>query len=167
MRAKGNGFFATVETRPYQTVNPVSGQLKDDSCVAACLLTLLRDQGREDVYEAMLRAALDTQGEGALLSDAPRALRELGSAVAYRYREDLTLDDLKRATAKGPAIVALRRREMGSHALLVDGIEGDAYILIRDPLPELIGSAYKVAVKTFLNAWFLEKFGRGRGLVVE
>jgi hypothetical protein len=54
---------------------------------------------------------------------------------------------------------------MGSHALLVDGIEGNDYVLVRDPLPELIGSAYKVPVKTFLNVWL--KDGAGRGIVVE
>ena len=49
--------------------------------------------------------------------------------------------------------------------MLVDGIEDAAYVLIRYPLPELTGSAYKVAVKAFLDAWLLEGFGRG--VVVE
>ncbi|MGH9836091.1 MAG: hypothetical protein ACREBD_15855 [Blastocatellia bacterium] len=171
MRAKGVGFFAAAETWPYQPsqlgFGPVSGQLKDDSCVAACVLTLLQNQGRDDLYEAMLRAALDIQGEGALLSDAPHALLTFGSTVAWVYRDDLTLNDLKQALAKGPVIVALRRSSLGSHALLIDGIEADSYALIRDPLPELTGSAYKVALETFLPAWLPEQSGRGRGVIVK
>ncbi len=171
MRAKGAGFFAAEKTWPYQPsqlgLRPVSGQLKDDSCVAACVLTLLQSQGRDDLYEAMLRAALDIQGEGALLSAAPYALQTFGSTIAWVYRDDLTLNDLKQALAKGPAIVALRRGNLGSHALLVDGIDSDSYVLIRDPLPELTGSAYKIAMKTFLPAWLPEQSGRGRGVIVK
>ena len=167
VKAKG-GFFAATETLPYQPKHPRLGQLLDDSCVAACVLMLLRDQGQEEVYEALLRTALNIRGEGGFISDVPLVLRQFGSQLNYLYRDDLSLFDLEAATLKGSALVEVRFQDRrGSHALLVDGVEGEAYVLIRDPLPRGEGAAYKVSLETFLAFWLSEKIGLGRGVAVE
>jgi len=74
-------FFAAAETLPYQPKHPKLGQLQDDSCVAACVLMLLRDQGQEEVYEALLRTALNIRGEGGFISDVPLVLRQFDSQL--------------------------------------------------------------------------------------
>ncbi|MCI0488779.1 MAG: hypothetical protein L0229_19485 [Blastocatellia bacterium] len=129
---------------------------------------LLRDQGREEVYEAMLRTSLNIRGEGGLISDVPDVLRRFGSRLNYRYRDDLSVEDLQAATLKGAALVGLKfKGGRGSHALLVDGIENDAYVLIRDPLPRGEGSAYKISLTSFLKSWRAKRAGIGRGVIVE
>lgn len=167
MKAKG-GFFAAAETLPYQPRHPKLGQLQDDSCLAACVLMLLRDQGHEGIYEAMLRTASQIQGEGGFISDVPPVLRQLGSRLNYVYRDNLSLGDLEAATQKGAALVEVRFKDKrGSHALLLDGIEEGTDVLIRDPLPRGEGAAYKVSLETFLAFWLSERTGLGRGVVVE
>lgn len=162
-RARGEGFFAKAETQPYQPLGSVTGQFYDDSCVAACCRMLLRD-AVGDVAEAVLRNALQTE-QGAYLSAVPAVLWRY-RLPGYVYRPALTLDELQTATAQRPALVTVKHRfdAVDSHALVIDRITAQA-VFIRDPLPEGAGSAYHVAMETFLNVWLRED-GTGRAVVV-
>lgn len=96
MRAKGDGFFASADTLTYEPPGAVIGQIHEDSCVAACCLMWLRDQGRVE-SEVMARAVLETRGLGTNLAQVPAAMRQLGSAVQYEFKSEMTLADLRQA----------------------------------------------------------------------
>lgn len=162
-KARGEGFFAKTETQNYQTPGSVIGQFYDDSCVAACCRMLLFDTVG-DIAEATLRAALQTE-QGAYLSAAPAVLWRF-RLPGYVYRPTLTLDELQTATLQRPALVTVKHQleDIDSHSLVIDRINAQA-VFIRDPLPEGAGSAYSVAVETFLNVWLRED-ETGRAVVV-
>ena len=148
----GEGAFATEETLPYDPPSKVIGQLKPDSCVAASCRMAVYDSTTDDIPEAFLRdAAGVVKNEGAFLRDATNALAE--HDIASRYESSLSPEELKSVTKNGAAIVAVSTPTTnGKHALIVDGFEGD-YTLIRDPLPEEKGAAYKIKTEKFMNAW--------------
>jgi ABC-type bacteriocin/lantibiotic exporter with double-glycine peptidase domain len=163
--ARGEGFFAKLETQPYRPQGALIGQFYDDSCVAACCRMLLRDAVGE-VAEAVLRAALETD-RGAYLSAVPETLRQFG-LPGYVYDPALSLAELQASTAKGPAIVAVKRRpgDVDAHALVIDRIVEQS-VSIRDPLPEGTGSAYQVTVEALLSVWLRDESGTGRAVTVK
>ncbi|KJH69773.1 hypothetical protein [Aliterella atlantica] len=151
----GEGAFSAEETLPYDPPSKVIGQLKPDSCVAASCRMAVYDATGDDIPEAYVREAAGVvKDEGAYLRDATNALAEYD--IASRYESSLSPEELKSATENGAAIVSVSTPTTGGrHALIVDGFEGD-YALIRDPLPEGQGAAYKVRTEIFMNAWTRE-----------
>lgn len=150
-RALGEGAFAAEETFPYPEAKNLFGQNREDSCVAACCRMLLKDRGR-DVPEYLLRTAANVRpGEGASERDAEAGLRAF--QVAASFKDKLSFEQLQAATSEDPALVFVRTSfTNGLHAIIVDGFEGDR-VKIRDPLPPGLGSAYRLAVITFIEAW--------------
>lgn len=148
----GDGAFALEETFPYEEARNIVGQMTGSSCVAAACRMLLNDIGHEYIPEAYIRDATNVvQGEGTALSNASKALNLYD--ISADYKPQLSIDELQAATNNGAAIVSITTETTGgSHALLVDGFEGNQ-VLIRDPLPEGQGSAYKVDIDTFTRAW--------------
>lgn len=76
MKAGGEGFFAAVDTTPYQPRGVLIGQATDDSCVPACVRMLLLDEFPHlaDDYrlsESFLRNALKTTGKGSSVAGVP------------------------------------------------------------------------------------------------
>ncbi len=146
------GAFRIDEVFNYDEAPMVFGQGTPDSCVAACCKMLLNN---EDIPEAYLRIAVNVvKNEGADLKDAQDALKLFDSSVRYGYKEQLSFNELKVAIEKGSAMVSIRTAIIGHgvHAVVVDGFESQM-VLIRDPLPELLGSAYKISLDTFRQAW--------------
>ncbi len=170
MRARGDGFFAVKETLPYQPRGVLLGQKSEDSCVAACCRMLLLDQSPDSIddhnfSESFLRAALKTDREGTIISRAPKVLREFGLAREYAYRRNLIIDELRKAVLFGSAIAIMRMVDDGeAHALIVEEIS-DEFVMIRDPLPETDGSAYRVSLDLFLSHWLKRKTGRGVAVI--
>ncbi len=171
MRARGEGFFAAVDTQPYQSHGILLGQETEYSCVAACCRMLLFDQvpGAENDYlvsESFLRTALQTNYRGSTVAQIPDVMRDHGSPLRYVYRKNLTIDDLQAAVEFFPAVALVSNREAGEyHAVIVDGVN-DESVWIRDPLPESTGSAYSLAQAIFLTAWINESTNCGYAVVV-
>lgn len=61
---------------------------------------------------------------------------------------------METATEKGPVMVSVKTPVIGvgSHAVIVDGLSRQM-VLIRDPLPLGEGSAYKITLGRFKQAW--------------
>lgn len=151
-QARLRGAFTIDEVFPYDNAPTVFGQSTPDSCVAACCKMLLND---ETIPEMYLRIAVNVvKDKGANLQDVPGALQIFDSSVSYRYQAKLFFDELIAATEKRPALVSIKTSIIGHgyHAVIVDGFDAQM-VLIRDPLPELCGSAYKITRKTFKQAW--------------
>ena len=164
-RARG-GIFAAETLARYTPKGALVGQLTPDSCVAGISRMLLRDLVK-DVPEAHLRVALQTDRAGTDLHKLPAVLKQFGLPVRYVVRESLSLEELVKAVAVGPAIVPVKvKRGSDLHAVIVDEID-EEWVSIRDPLPEGRGSAYRVRLDAFLRAWFYQKPGRGFAVVVE
>jgi hypothetical protein len=172
MQARGDGFFTRAETLPYQPFDEVIGQVYEDSCVAACCRMWLNDQGIDE-SEVSIRAALDVRGLGTNLSRVPAAMEQFSSAVQHEFRNDLALDDLQLALSRGSVMVFLKEAPQirDGHSLLVDAIEEDEWVAVRDPWPPGCGSAYTVHLDSFLRSWLLpnDELGRetGRAVVVK
>jgi hypothetical protein len=172
MRAKGDGFFAKSNTLPYQPMGVVIGQIHEDSCVAACCRMWLKDQGIDEP-EVSIRAVLETRGLGTNMSRVPAAMRQFGSTVQYEFRDDLALADLQRILLRGSAMVFLKElpQARDGHTLLVEAIENDQWVTVRDPWPPGYGAGYKVRLDVFLRAWLLPNAelsrDTGRAIVVK
>lgn len=170
MRARGEGFFAAVDTLPYHPRGVLLGQETAYSCAAACCRMLLYDyvDGARDDYlsaESFLRAALATGFKGTTVAHIPEVLRERGMSASYQYRRDLTIDDLRRLVAHYPAIALVHATNSDLHALIVEGVT-DISVNIRDPLPEGRGAAYSLSRALFLAAWIDQETGGGKAVVV-
>jgi hypothetical protein len=151
-KGRVRGAFTIDDIFPYHDAPTVFGQAKPDSCVAACCKMLLND---ESLPESDIRVAVKVvRGEGADIRDIPEALIRLGASVSYRYEAKLSLDEFRAATEQGATVVSIKTLVTGHgiHAVMVDGFSGQM-VLIRDPLPEWLGSAYKITTKTFTLAW--------------
>lgn len=161
----GEGVFATEETLPYAPPGKVVGQMKPDSCVAATCRMVIYDSSSNDIPESYLRDATKVvEDEGTFLRDAVEALAYFG--VPARYESSVSLEELKAVTENGPAIVSVATPTTGGrHALIVNGFEDD-YALIRDPLPEGQGSAYKVNTEVFMRAW-TKGNATGQAVIIE
>jgi hypothetical protein len=70
-----------------------------------------------------------------------------------------------RSIASGALRLSLRRKFVDFHAMIVDGIEADE-VVIRNPLPESRGTAYKLPLTVFLTHWLNRETGCGRAVVV-
>lgn len=155
-KARGNPFFSFTETFPYHTDKTVLGQNTLDSCVAAICRMILADNGIE-VSEYHLRNDLKIDTEGASLQDIPEVLRLYGLRENYQFTRNLTLDDLREFTITDSVFVNLRKpNQRIGHAVVIDGfekIEGELYVLVRDSLPLMLGTAYKIKAKTFWLFW--------------
>ncbi len=165
-RARGEGFFAAVDTLPYQPRGVLLGQETENSCVAACCRMLLLDQFptmRQDYRyaESFLRTALATDEDGSPIAMIPEVLRQFGLAQRYIYRRDFTLEELRSQTVVH-SVIAVVNAKSGEdlHALIVDAVWADA-VAIRDPLPEGRGSAYRVSLTVFLPRWLDSQTGCG------
>lgn len=146
------GAFTIDKVFPYDQSPQIFGQGTADSCVAACCKMLLNNQ---TIPEAYLRIAVNVvKDQGANLQDVPNTLKIFDSSVSYRYKADLSLDELVIATEKGPAMISVKTSIIGHgyHAVIVDRVEAQM-VLIRDPLPQGSGSAYKITLETFKQAW--------------
>lgn len=172
MRAKGDGFFAKANTLPYQPLGAVIGQIHEDSCVAACCRMWLKDQGVEEP-EVSIRAVLEIRGLGTNMSRVPAAMRQLGATSQYEFRDDLALADLQQALSRGSAMVFLKESPQAGdgHTLLVEAVEDEQWVAVRDPWPPGYGAGYKVRLDVFLRAWLLPNAGlnrdTGRAVVVK
>lgn len=169
MRSKGDGFFAKTNTLPYHISDVVIGQIHEDSCVAACCRMWLGDQGIEE-SEVNIRAVLETRGLGTNLSQVPAAMQQLGAMAQYEFRDDLSVADLRQALSGGSVMVFLKESAQAGdgHSLLVEAIEDEEWVAVRDPWPPGYGSAYKVGLGVFLRSWLLPNaaLGRDAGRVV-
>lgn len=155
VRAKGDGYFVRAATKPYRPTGRLFGQIYDDSCVAACCRMLLDDEG-QTLGEAMIRAALAANYEGAYLSVAATVLSKLSGIRGYVYQENLTLADLRSAASRGAVLVFLKEhpRTGFGHAVIVDGFSSE-YVCIRDPWPPAFGATYQVKQSEFETAWLV------------
>ncbi len=126
------------------------------------------DSTSSDLPESWIREAAKVEpGKGTAVKNAVNALAQFG--VASHYEERLSPEALKAATENGPVIVTVKTSTTAyeEHALMVDGFEGD-YALIRDPLPEGIGAAYKVKTESFMRAWtWGREDGTGKAVIIE
>ena len=164
IKARGEGFFASVKTRHYDPPKSVFGQIHPDSCVAACCRMLLSDEGLQ-VGEAFIRAALISDDQGSLLSTAPAALLQFSSAGDYIYQANLTVAELQIAVLNKPTIVFLKMPKMtAGHVVIVDRMVGER-VFIRDPWPLASGSAYCVRLADFENDWLINDRKTGRAVV--
>jgi ABC-type bacteriocin/lantibiotic exporter with double-glycine peptidase domain len=164
-RARGDGFFVETETLSYQPKGAVIGQMLEDSCIAAVCRMLLFDE-KIDVPEVYLRIALRVDEQGGYVSAIPQGLKNFAPQMQYSFRTDLTLDELRVAAEKKNAIVKVKSKNfIGYHVVIVDGFQND-FVLVRDPLPLGIGSAYKIKLDVFVNAWLEKDSDCGVGIVL-
>lgn len=170
-KARGEGFFAAVETRPYQPRGVLLGQATDDSCVPACARMLLFDQytERASAYafsESFLRGACATGRAGSVIARVPEILRQSGLRLPYHYRTDLTLAELQAAITRAFAIAVVRSQlPRAAHVVIVEEMTADD-IAIRDPLPRGRGSAYRVPLAAFEASWLSGQTGLGSAVIV-
>ena len=164
VRARGEGFFAAVDTRPYLSHGVLLGQETEDSCVAACCRMFLLDElaaaHQDYAYaESFLRTALATDEDGSSIANIPDVLRQFGSIREYSYSRNFTVEELRKRTAVH-SVIAIVKAGNAFHALIVDAILADV-VLIRDPLPEGRGSSYGVPLAVFLSRWLDSQTGCG------
>ena len=156
MHSKGRlrGAFMIDEVFDYDDAPTVFGQAYNDSCVAACCKMLLDDEGITAVESRIRIVVKVVKDKGADLQDAPEALKVLGASLRYCYEENFSLDELETATSIGSVMVSVKTPIIGSgsHAVIVDGLSRQM-VLIRDPLPLGEGSAYKITLARFKQAW--------------
>lgn len=170
-RARGEGFFAAVDTHPYQPRGILLGQETENSCVAACCRMLLLDQlaSANQNYryaESFLRSALATDEDGSSITIIPDVLRQFGLSQQYVYRRDFTLEKLRNQAAAHSVIAVIKAKsEDDLHAVIVDAVLADA-AAIRDPLPEGRGSAYRISLGIFLPRWLDSQTGCGSVVTV-
>lgn len=168
---RARGFFAAFDSQPYQPRGIVLGQETEDSCVAACCRMLLFDQlsgiASDFRYsESFLREALETDSSGSVIAKIPALLKQYSATRPYVYRKALTIAELRKITARHPAIAFVpTRAEDDFHALMVDVVSADS-VAIRDPLPEGRGAAYTVALPVFEARWLSRENGCGRAVTV-
>lgn len=128
---------------------------------------ILSDYGANDLPEAFLRDALETNAEGAYLRQIPLLLSSRNIGVEFAYKKDLTFAKLREAVQKGAAAVGVRDIEsVGAHAVVIEKIEAD-FVCIRDPLPLGSGAAYKLSVEIFLKYWHLPGKDFGLAIIIE
>lgn len=164
IRARGEGFFAAIETKPYDSPGTILGQIHPDSCVAACCRMALSDEGLQ-IGEAFIRAALISDEQGSLLSSVPSALLQFGLTGDYIYQANLTVAELQNYVLNKPAVVFLKMpKMMAGHAVIVDRMDGE-WVFIRDPWPLASGSAYCVSLADFESAWLINDWKTGRAVV--
>ena len=158
MKAGGEGFFAAVDTYPYQTRGVLIGQITDESCVPACVRMLLLDEFPHlaDDYrlsESFLRNALETTNKGSSVAGVPAVLRDMGTIRTYAFLVGVTLVELRKATRAGAAMAILRTTSpQSAHVVLVDEVT-ETTVAVRDPLPLGRGSVYAVALSEFMAVW--------------
>jgi hypothetical protein len=72
-----------------------------------------------------------------------------------KYHPKMPLTELQAATSKGSMIVSVKSpiAPNGAHAIVLDGFE-NGFVLIRDPWPPGVGSAYKLPLSDFKAAFF-------------
>ncbi len=171
IKARGEGFFAAFNTRPYQPRGALLGQATDDSCVPACMRMLLLDnlphlESDHRFSESFLRDALETTDEGSVVARIPAVLQEIGVVRPYAFRADLTLSGLRGSVQSGAAVVVLRTISPESaHVILVEEIT-DEVVALRDPLPLGVGSAYTVGLQEFASAWYRRNSDVGCAVIV-
>ncbi len=165
------GIFAAKPTAIYHPQGELLGQEQADSCVAACCRMLLFDYAphlrKERWYsESSLRSELETTAQGSTIALAVRVLQSGGIKHSYHYRCDVTPEQLSEATQFHPAIAIVHTSGyLGAHAIIIDGMDA-VKVLIRDPLPERIGSAYALSLSEFLPVWLNPQTGCGKAVVV-
>lgn len=152
-RATGEGAFPNSNTQPYDpeaSGKILHGQNNDASCVAGSCKMLMNDRS---ISEAELRVVLKIDHKtGGYVRDIPAALKEYCLPDAL-YDPELPLGALQSATQKNSAVVSIRSPTTGgAHAVVVDGFE-DGFVLIRDPWPPGLGSAYKLPIADFEAAY--------------
>lgn len=155
---RARGFFDFTDTILVQPHGSLLGQRTPDSCVPACCRMILCDyfpelENNPDFSEHHLRNLFQTNKKGSSIKNVPVLLYQLGLPLNYEYREGMTLAELRATLLAGVALVTVRKLpDVGAHAVLVEEITND-WITVRDPLPEQIGSAYRIQTETFLQAW--------------
>jgi filamentous hemagglutinin len=170
-KARGEGFFAAVETRPYRPRGVLLGQATDDSCVPACVRMLLLDnlphlENDHRFSESFLRGALETTDEGSSVAHIPAVLQEMGVVRPYDFRTDLTLSELRASAQSGAALVLLRTVfPESAHVVLVEEVT-DEIVALRAPLPLGAGSAYTVGLQEFAAAWYRRNSDVGCAVIV-
>lgn len=156
-------FFKNLEVklRIEETINLISGQTKDYTCVANSLRMVLSDLGKIE-FEDTLVKALKTDRNGARIFDIPEALKKLKIDDlqiinrASKLDKNITFETLQKALNNRKAIVGLNSEDLVSHAVVVDKIE-NGRVFVRDPLPLNQGSYYSVSIENFKEV-FNKKF---------
>jgi hypothetical protein len=157
-------FFEFIKQKPYQTEFELIGQSHKDSCLAAVIKMLLSDF-RISQPEAYISSVLEMK-DGAYLSKVPSVLSEFGLDLNFKWRTNLTFEELKTAVINQRAIVSVKRvRTNFGHALIIDAII-DGEVRLRDPLPLGIGRSYAVSIEDFKNFW-LRNDGLGIGVIYD
>lgn len=148
--ARGEGAFALAETLPYTPAGRVFGQMNESSCVAASIRMVLRNG--DEVPESIVRQVANVDNLGGTMTDAARALQELG-ASGYRAVDGLNLAGLETALGGGQSVIVSVRTELtgGAHALVVDAVR-DGKVFVRDPYPPGMGASYAIAADVFAAA---------------
>ena len=141
---------------------PVLQQSRTNTCVAACLRTVLSALGSHYGEDELARAC-HTEPVGATLRDATGAARSLGFSALYFPKASYEM--LTGWLDQGvPVIVGIAADELehgagGGHAIVVCGVEHGEVIAV-DPA---IGGERRIALETFLRAW---RRRGNRGLVI-
>lgn len=164
------GFFAREETHKFIPKNEIVGQANPFSCVAAVCRMILKKYG-DDEPEAYLRNAFDIKEEGASIKviaeflKTRRILQRAMIAHRFRFRDDLSFEELEEYVQKDLTVVSIRTLK-NAHAVVIERIFDDE-VFILDPLPEMQGSAYYVRKEIFLPYWFLPNSETGLAVVLE
>ena len=87
---------------------------------------------------------------GSYLSNAPAALDEFGEP-GYVLRKGFNIQEVQRALRNGPVLANITVGDQ-AHTLVIDSID-NGMVSIRDPAPDLFGSAYKVSLPAFLASF--------------
>ncbi|MFT3979061.1 MAG: cysteine peptidase family C39 domain-containing protein [Ferruginibacter sp.] len=141
---------AMIKIEKTETKLTLLGQMKGNTCAASSLRMVLADMNitRSEEY---LAAALKTEDGGASILDIPAALENsyLDKVIAIAQTDVSMSEFLKNIELGDTAIVSLFFDEFKSaHAVIADGMR-EGKIIIRDPLPQNIGSSYLIEVEKF------------------
>jgi hypothetical protein len=122
-------------------------QMEGGSCVGSCGKMLLADKGI-DIPEAYIRNMLGIDASGTSVRNLQKLVDEMPELSGATVRANAAVSDVVELAANGPVAVNITHSTYGSHAVIVDGIQ-DGRVLIRDPLPEGLGSSYSMDLADF------------------
>lgn len=161
---KGHVFdFPRITVKPYEPKGVIIGQLERFSCVStACKIAL----NNPNISEEAIRKLTMSETKGTRLENAIPALHAYGGKQ-YVFGENISFGELVESLKNGPAIVSVNtpvlrdftNHVFTNHAIVIDEYK-DLWFSIRDPMPDIKGSAYKIMQSDFFRYWV-----KGRAII--
>jgi len=132
-----------------------------NTCVSASCKMVLRDLGHSGIPEKSIAKTLNTEGEGAFITDIPEALRSMDIPIGRKQLitdvatrgSGVKIEDVAAALENGDRVIVGYGPKGYGHAVVVDTIY-DGMVTFRDPA---LGMSVRVSEQQF--KWMLRPEG--------